>query len=108
MNLLFLLNIINFMIICNSLPFRSHLFPDECNSLNNKISCNKYPGCAWCTHYGWNSIYNCIKIKDDTDCINQIVNDCIKVVRCNYCIFNVYATWFCYKSLFSEFKIYGI
>jgi hypothetical protein len=69
MNLLFLLNIINCMIICMSQPYRSYLFPDECIILENKTLCYETPGCAWCSHDSWNGMYHCIKIKDDEDCI---------------------------------------
>ena len=96
------------MIICMSHPYRSYLFPDECIILENKTLCYETPGCAWCSHDSWNGMYHCIKIKDDEDCINKIVNDCIKTVRCNYCIFHIYSSLFCYKSLFSSFKIFGI
>lgn len=105
---LFVLLALNIIIITKCYPFESYMYPNNCNIIRDKIACNKEPGCGWCSNNGWDGIYECIQTKDDDDCNNGIAQDCIRSTRCYYCIFNIYATDYCFKSLYSPYKIYNI
>jgi hypothetical protein len=106
-NALFLLNVF-YIFMVNSFPVDPLLYPNNCTRLSYKNDCNKKPGCGWCSDNGWDGIYRCIETIDDNDCIIGIVNDCIRSTRCYYCIFNIYATDYCFKSLYSPYKLYNL
>lgn len=109
MNKLFLLNIVYFIIVYQVICIENNIYYDErniCSNFRDKLSCNKEPGCGWCNNESWHGIYKCIQMNDDIDCIERVAVDCVRSTRCYYCIFNIYAHNFCFKSLFSPNKIY--
>jgi len=92
-----------------SIYFEPYMNPNNrCYPLEGKETCNKTKGCAWCSDNGWDGIYRCYEIEDDNDCITKVATDCVKATRCYYCIYHLYASQTCYKSLYSKKKLYGI